>query len=147
MIVYHNTISYAEHIALIKGTLSDAGPVMVRMHALNVLDDVLGEQDGGRWGVLHAAMDMVAAHGSGVVVLLREPRPTALSERVRARNENGLSIGEPLRDYGVGAQILLDLGVRDMILLTNTPKVIIGLDGYGLTVVGHRAISAAREET
>ncbi|KAF0138403.1 MAG: 3 4-dihydroxy 2-butanone 4-phosphate synthase / GTP cyclohydrolase II [Rhodospirillaceae bacterium] len=143
MIVYHNKISYAEHIALVKGNLSDSGPVVVRMHALDVLDDVLGEQDTGRWGVLHAAMEMVAGHGRGAVVLLREPRPTALSERVRARNEGERPSGDPLRDYGVGAQILLDLGVRNMTLLTNNPKTIIGLEGYGLTVVGHRPIPVA----
>ncbi len=142
IIIYQNKINYAEHIALVKGDLGHSSdPVMVRMHALSVLDDVLGEQGTGRGGMLHAAMQMVATHGRGAVVVLREPRPTALSERVRARNENALmTAADPLRDYGVGAQILLDLGVQDMILLTNNPKIIIGLSGYGLAVVGHRPI-------
>ncbi|VBB68971.1 3,4-dihydroxy-2-butanone 4-phosphate synthase / GTP cyclohydrolase II [invertebrate metagenome] len=144
MIVYHNKINYAEHIALVKGNICDSsGPVMVRMHALSVLDDVLGEQGTGRGSMLHAAMQMVATHGRGAVVVLREPQPTALSERVQARNQNALLTGDPLRDYGVGAQILLDLGVHDMILLTNNPKIIIGLSGYGLAVVGHLPIHVA----
>ncbi|MBF0561504.1 MAG: 3,4-dihydroxy-2-butanone-4-phosphate synthase [Alphaproteobacteria bacterium] len=150
MVIYTNTVSYAEHIALVKGDLSAPGPVMVRMHALNVFDDVLGDLDGGRSGVMHAAMNMVAEHGRGAVVLLREPHPTALSTRVRARAEGAPPAGEGLRDYGVGAQILLDLQVSDMILLTNNPKTIIGLEGYGLTVIEQRPILVtplvAREE-
>ncbi len=133
MIVYVNKVAYAEHIALVKGDLAAPGPVPVRMHALNVLDDVLGDTASGKGGELHTAMRMIAEHGRGVVVVIREPLPTSLSDRVRHRLQPAAT-GQ-LRDYGIGAQILLDLGVRDMILLSNTRRTIVGLEGYGLTVV------------
>ncbi|MEK9724110.1 MAG: 3,4-dihydroxy-2-butanone-4-phosphate synthase [Rhodospirillaceae bacterium] len=146
MILYTNEVAYAEHIALVKGEISADRPVPVRMHALNVLNDVLGEKTAGKAGELQTAMEMVSQMDHGVVVLIREPHPTALSDRIRR------SIGEApqpkatvdprniLRDYGVGAQILLDLGVRDMILLSNTQHTIVGLEGYGLRVVEQRAL-------
>ncbi|HET6220882.1 MAG TPA: 3,4-dihydroxy-2-butanone-4-phosphate synthase [Dongiaceae bacterium] len=140
MHVYVNKVAYAEHIALVKGDLSTPEPVLVRMHALNVLDDVLGDRAGGRDEILHQAMRSIAAVGRGVVVLIREPLPTSLSDRVRARLDGIRPASADLRDYGVGAQILLDLGVRDMILLSNTRRTIIGLEGYGLTVVEQRPI-------
>jgi 3,4-dihydroxy 2-butanone 4-phosphate synthase/GTP cyclohydrolase II len=140
MHVYVNKAAYAEHIALVKGDLSTPEPVLVRMHALNVLDDVLGDRSGGRDEILHQAMRSIAAAGRGVVVLIREPLPTSLSDRVRARLEGTKPASAELRDYGVGAQILLDLGVRDMILLSNTQRTIIGLEGYGLTVVEQRPV-------
>jgi 3,4-dihydroxy 2-butanone 4-phosphate synthase/GTP cyclohydrolase II len=135
LIVYVNTVEYAEHIALVKGDIAAPGPVLVRMHALNVLTDVLGDRGGSD---LTAAMRVIAHEGRGVVVLIREPRPTAISERVQ-RTANGET--PPLRDYGVGAQILLDLGVREMVLLTNHPRTIVGLEGYGLSIVEHRPIA------
>jgi 3,4-dihydroxy 2-butanone 4-phosphate synthase/GTP cyclohydrolase II len=138
MIVYVNKVAYAEHIALVKGDLAAPGPVPVRMHALNVLDDVLGDSAGGRGGELHTAMQMIAEAGRGVVVLIREPLPTSLSDRVRARLKPSGPSTSHLRDYGVGAQILLDLGVKDMILLSNTRRTIVGLEGYGLRVVDQR---------
>lgn len=144
MIVYRNRVEYAEHIALVKGNVADGKPVMVRVHAMNVIEDVLGDH-GGRSGVLHSAMRMIGEAERGVVILIREPRATALSDRVRRK------IGEPvenppqLRDYGIGAQILIDLGVKDMILLSNVQRTIVGLDGYGLTVVETRPIEARRE--
>lgn len=142
MIVYVNQISYAEHIALIKGDLKDDGPVLVRMHALNVLEDVLGDHSAGKARELHRAMQMIGEHGRGVVVLIREPHRTSLSDRVRASMGEEREEGSELRAYGVGAQILLDLGVKDMILLSNTRRTIVGLEGYGLSVVEQRPIPA-----
>lgn len=154
--VYINTVSYAEHVALVKGDPVAEGPVLVRMHALNVLEDVLGDDAAGRAGELAAAMEMIAATGRGVVVLIREPRPDSLTARLKARigdaeeddsgavrsgEEKPGDPGKELRDYGVGAQILLDLGVRDMVLLSNTAKTVVGLEGYGLTIVEQRAIA------
>jgi 3,4-dihydroxy 2-butanone 4-phosphate synthase/GTP cyclohydrolase II len=139
MMVYRNKVEYAEHIALVKGDVSGPEPVLVRVHALNVLEDVLGDRH-GRGGTLEASMRMIADAGRGVVVLIREPRPQALSNRVRRR------LGEPvdqtgeLRDYGIGAQILLDLGVHDMVLLSNHRRTIVGIEGYGLNIVEQRAI-------
>lgn len=145
MCVYVNKVAYAEHIALVKGDISADGPVMVRMHALNVLDDVLGDAASGKSGELQQAMRMIETEGRGIVVLIREPYPRSLSDRVRAR------LGEPaegqkeLRDYGVGAQILLDLGAQDLILLSNTKRTIVGIDGYDLNVVEQRPIPPVGE--
>ncbi len=142
MSVYVNRVEYAEHIALVKGDLSADGPVLVRMHALNVLDDVLGDAGTGKADDLRQSMRMIGEHGRGVVVIIREPEPTSLSQRVRARLGADEAPPAQLRDYGVGAQILLDLGVREMILLSNTRRQIVGLEGYGLTVTGQRPIPA-----
>lgn len=140
LMVYVNQVEYAEHIALVKGDVGDGGPVLVRMHSLNVLEDLLGDH-GDRGEQLHAAMAEISRQGRGVLVLIREPRPTALSDIVKRRM--GVEETQPrlLRDYGTGAQILLDLGVKDMILLSNsTRRTIVGLDGYGLSVVDVRPI-------
>ena len=142
--VYTNRVAHAEHVALVKGDLHGDEPVLVRMHAMNVLDDVLGDAKSGRGEELHAAMNEIGRAGRGVIVLIREPLPTSLSDSVQRRMNAGAPAksGGPteLRDYGVGAQILLDLGVRRMILLTNRKKIIIGLDGYGLAIDGQRPI-------
>ena len=135
--VYVNTVEYQEHLALIKGDVSGAEPVLVRMHAVDLLDDMTGSP---HWIAVHNAMHMIGNAGRGVVVMIREHRPTALAERVRL-----LAVGTPrpqraLRDYGIGAQILLDLGVKNMILLTNSRRTVIGLEGYGLNIVEQRPI-------
>ena len=140
VMVYANTVEYSEHLVLVRGDVAAPGPVPVRMHAVDVLEDVVGSLRGGNG--LQEAMAMIVAEGRGVVVLLREARATKLSEQVRRLT------GAPrppleLRDYGVGAQILLDLGVRDMVLLSNTHRTIVGLEGYGLAVVEQRSIVAS----
>ncbi len=136
--VYINTIEYAEHLALVKGDLSAPGPVLVRMHAANVFDDLLGSAH-GRDDLIRQSMEMIAEAGRGVIVLIRESRSTYVSDLLMRTTPQ--KQGEPLKDYGVGAQILLDLGVSEMVLLTRTPsKKIVGLDGYGLKVVEQRAI-------
>ncbi len=145
MMVFTNLVEYAEHVALVKGDLSTPEPVLVRMHALNVIDDVLGGGLHGRGGELQAAMRIIGETGRGVVVLIREARATSLSDRVRAQLDQPTEgvegqAGGDLRDYGTGAQILLALGVRDMILLSNTRRTIIGLEGYGLRVVDQRPL-------
>ena len=140
LVVYVNRVEYAEHIALVKGDVGDGDPVFVRMHALNVLEDLLGDEP-DRGSQLHAAMAEIGRRGRGVVVLIREPRPTALSDLVERRLGVGEVRSPRLRDYGAGAQILLDLGVKDMILLSNTARrTIVGLDGYGLSVTDVRPI-------
>ncbi|MQX35051.1 3,4-dihydroxy-2-butanone-4-phosphate synthase [Roseospira navarrensis] len=139
MVVYVNTVAYAEHLALVKGRVEAETPTLVRVHALNVLDDLLHDAESGKGEILHEAMETIGRAGHGVIVLIREPHQTALSGRVRARLEGRADDGR-LVDYGVGAQILLDLGVRDMILLSNSHRNIIALDGYGLRVVEQRPI-------
>ena len=123
LIVYLNKVSYAEHVALIKGDITTETPVPVRMHSFDVMEDVLGDQFGSRGGgELQNAMLHIAGEGRGIVVLMREPTPSTLSEKLqrkmKTRDEDGFGASE-LRDYGVGAQILLDLGIKDMVLLTN----------------------------
>ena len=144
MIIYVNRVAYAEHIALVKGDISGGPPPLVRMHAQNALDDILGSVESGKSGELQRAMEMIGAEGRGAVVLIREPHATHLSDQIKARDAmvNGEQVraNSELRDYGVGAQILLDLGVKEMVLLSNTPKTIIGIDGYGLKVVERRPI-------
>jgi 3,4-dihydroxy 2-butanone 4-phosphate synthase/GTP cyclohydrolase II len=138
--VYTNTVAHAEHVALVKGDLHTEDPVLVRMHAVSILDDVLGDARSGRGGELAAAMREIERQGRGVVVLIREPLATSLSDAVRSRSGDATKGKAELRDYGVGAQILLDLGLRNMILLSNHKKTIVGLEGYGLTVAGTQAI-------
>jgi 3,4-dihydroxy 2-butanone 4-phosphate synthase/GTP cyclohydrolase II len=140
MHIYANKISNVEHIALVKGDLSTPEPVLVRMHALNVLEDVLGHDKGSRGGMLQGAMEAIGREGRGVLVLIREPVSNSLSDRMQSLMNAKTIGGAELRNYGVGAQILLDLGIRDMILLSNTKRTIVGLEGYGLAVVAQRAI-------
>ena len=110
---------------------------MVRMHAIDLLDDMTGSP---HWIAVHNAMHMISKVGRGLVVMIREHRPTALAERVRLLGTATPRPYRQLRDYGIGAQILLDLGVKNMILLTNSPRTVVGLDGYGLNIVEQRPI-------
>ena len=137
VVVYANTLEYGEHVALVKGDLSRPGPVPVRMHAVNLLADITGRHGPKD---LHMAMEEIAREGRGVVVLIRDVKATALSERVRAGREK---VAPELRDYGIGAQILADLGVREMTLLSNHPRPIVGLEGYGITLHDTRPIGDA----
>jgi 3,4-dihydroxy 2-butanone 4-phosphate synthase/GTP cyclohydrolase II len=139
MVVYANTLDYAEHIALVKGDVSTPDPVLVRMHAINIFSDILSwaqyEQD-----VLGDSMRIIAAEGRGVVVLLRTTKPTFISDVIQGRVSDDID-RRRVKEYGVGAQILLDLGIKDMTLLTDTPaKKIVALDGYGLNIVGTHPI-------
>jgi 3,4-dihydroxy 2-butanone 4-phosphate synthase/GTP cyclohydrolase II len=141
MMVYLNTVEYAEHIALVKGDISGPEPVLVRVHAINVFDDILGAT-GPRSHILEESMRMIEEEGRGVVVLIRDTTATVVSDMLLRKGEGGEQ-GMPrrLREYGVGAQILLDLGVHDMILLSDTDRSIVGLEGYGLRVVGQRPVT------
>jgi len=149
-VVYTNTVEYAEHLVLLKGDVSGPAPVLVRMHAVQMLPDVISERV---IGGLQTAMRTIGEEGRGVVVLLRDTRQNALSDQLRkiADVAHGTGHGDAhghghpptqtLRDYGIGAQILLDLGVKDMILLTNTHRAIVGLEGYGLNIVEERSLT------
>jgi len=136
LIVYANTVEYAEHLVLVKGDITAPGPVPVRMHGIDLIDDLVGTSSAE---TLHTAMQRMAEAGRGVVVILREMWPTKLSERVR-RLGGAARPGTELRDYGIGAQILHDLGVRDMILLSNHHRTIVGLEGYSLNIVEQRRL-------
>ena len=97
---------------------------------------------------MQEALRLIAEEGRGVVVLIDEHRPQGLSERVKRRIQKEVwSPDAELRDYGLGAQILLDLGVRQMILLHNTKHTFVGMEGFGLTVVDQRPIQTTSGET
>ncbi|MEM7497299.1 MAG: 3,4-dihydroxy-2-butanone-4-phosphate synthase [Pseudomonadota bacterium] len=125
-----------EHYALVKGDLSTPEPVLVRMHVLDPLDDVLA-LDTKRATQVPDAMAAIAAEGRGAIVMLRDTSPTAISDRLRPRGAGP----KELRQYGVGAQVLQALGVSEMIMLTNSPAPkVVGLEGYGITIVDTRPI-------
>lgn len=141
MRVYSDSVSGAEHVVLVKGDVAGVAPVMVRMHHVNLLPDVLRDTHAVRTGELHAAMRMVADYGHGVIVLFRDGVTNSIAEQIlaKARGERHTT---RLIDYGVGAQILVDLGVKNMIVLTNTSKIVVGLEGYDLHITEQRPIKA-----
>jgi len=139
---FFNKASGDETIALVKGRIDPDAPTLVRMHTASWFVDMFGEVS-ERSGLLSRSMEAIAEAGSGVIVVINRPMKDSVSRFIRLRAE-GKGAGAPeveeLRDYGVGAQILAELGVQDMILLTNTHHTLVGLDGYGLSIVGERPI-------
>ena len=139
---YYNKATGDEQIALVKGKVDPDKPTLVRMHAQALFADMFGEVS-RRGGLLEGAMRIIGEEGAGVIVVLSKPMVGGqLSKAVEAqgtRREGGMD-PEELRDYGVGAQILTELGVQDMILLTNSHHTLVALDGYGLSIVGERPI-------
>ncbi|MCL7488028.1 MAG: bifunctional 3,4-dihydroxy-2-butanone-4-phosphate synthase/GTP cyclohydrolase II [Desulfobulbaceae bacterium] len=157
-IVYTNDVDQFEHIALVKGEIDPEKPVMVRVHSECLTGDVFGSARCDCGAQLHAAMRMVEQEGCGVILYMRqEGRGIGLVNKLKAytlQDDEGLDTVEAnvqlgfkpdLRDYGIGAQILRDLGVREMQLLTNNPKKIVGLEGYGLKVVDRFPIEILSE--
>jgi len=158
LIVYRNRVSDAEHLALVKGDISGDEPVQVRMHAVNILDDMIHDTTNSRESELEGALQAIGEEGRGVMVIIREPWAEKLSNQVRARHQapadpaaassevamssdDGRETASPaLRDFGVGAQILADLGLKEIVLLTNRARAIKGIEGFGLTVVGRKPI-------
>jgi 3,4-dihydroxy 2-butanone 4-phosphate synthase / GTP cyclohydrolase II len=143
---YRNKAGGAEVVALIKGKIDPAAPVPVRMHVHSPLSDLFAEA-GERSGLLGQAMEAIAGAGSGVVVVLSSPAPDLVACIIRARREGreeaaGHSMA--MREYGIGAQVLTDLGIQRIILLSNSDTSFVGLDGYGIEIVEHRPLSAAR---
>ena len=139
--VYTNTVQYAEHLVLSKGDLSGGPPPLVRVHAVDLVGDMLG---GPNAGYLHTAMRMIAKEGRGAIVLIRDAVPNALSERVRKLSGSPRTL-QSLRDYGIGAQILVDLGVKEMVLLSNTQRIVVGLEAYGLVITDRRPLDDVPE--
>lgn len=144
---FWNKATGEEQIALVKGRIDPDQPTMVRMHALSTFTDIFGETS-DRAGLLAGAMERIAEEGSGVIVVLNRAMTDGRLSRVMAARAAGRApetIPEimELRDYGVGAQILTELGVQDMILLTNSHHQLVALDGYGLSIVGEQPIPRA----
>ena len=140
--VFRDKASGEEQLALLYGTLDTEKPVLVRMHSLDLFADVLGEA-GRRSGVLHGAMRMIEQEGSGVVVALHAAAPGSLSRSIDLRAGKPAEVGDAVRGYGTGAQILAALGIHDMILLSNTRHSPVALSGYGLAIVDERPIQTA----
>ncbi|MFA5988041.1 MAG: 3,4-dihydroxy-2-butanone-4-phosphate synthase [Sphingomonas sp.] len=145
---FFNKATGDEQIALVKGRIDPDQPTLVRMHTMSMFVDVFGEAS-ERAGLLSRSMELIAEQGAGVIVVINRPMKDIVTRFIKLRAE-GKGAGAPeveeLRDYGVGAQILAELGVADMVLLTNTHHTLVGLDGYGLSIVGERPIPGAGGE-
>jgi len=137
--VFRDKASGEEQLALVYGTLDTDKPVLVRMHSLDLFADVLGEK-GPKSGVLQCAMRRIEEEGSGVVVTLHAAAPGSLSRSIDLRAGKPTEMGDAVRGYGTGAQILAALGIHDMILLSNSRHSPVGLSGYGLAIVEERPI-------
>ncbi|MFN4157510.1 MAG: 3,4-dihydroxy-2-butanone-4-phosphate synthase [Gemmobacter sp.] len=136
MRIYTDVTEGAEHVMLIKGDISGPTPLLVRMHALDPMLDVLGLGGPGRSREFGDAMRLIAAEGRGVLVLLRDLHMKMVGDHEVSP--------QTLRQYGLGAQILSSLGIKELILLTNSPRPkVVGLDAYGLEIVGTRQIPAS----
>jgi 3,4-dihydroxy 2-butanone 4-phosphate synthase/GTP cyclohydrolase II len=136
MRVFTDQTEGAEHVALVKGDIAAGGPVLVRMHTLDPMLDVIGLGPAGRTREFGDAMRLIAAEGTGVLVLLRDVHMKIAGD--------GEVSPQTLRQYGLGAQILVSLGVHELVLLTNSPKPkVVGLEAYGLSIVATRPIPPA----
>ena len=137
--IYVNRIDHSEHIALVKGDIHVTDTPLVRMHTLNSFEDIIGV-NASRYRQLESALRAIDKNGSGVCVILRDSRPGALSHAYHSLHNS--KTGNVFRSYGTGAQILLDLGIKNMTLLSNSsPDTLPALDGYGLKVVQRQNFS------
>ncbi len=147
-VTFRNQALGSEMLALVKGEIDPDKPTLVRMHAVDVFTDMLGVE-GGRHGLLQSAMVEIAREGAGVIVMITQQMPHMLTRFIQGKGETspGVSDLEALRDYGAGAQLLSELGVQDMILLTNSPRTLVALQGFALNIVGHRPMRATPPST
>jgi 3,4-dihydroxy 2-butanone 4-phosphate synthase/GTP cyclohydrolase II len=135
--VYTSSLNQAEHVVMVKGDIASPGPVLVRMQAIDPIQILPG---GKTSRLMHDAMRIIQAEGRGIMVVLHDWKSASLLDLVKGRHTGATQSERMLRDYGIGAQILADLGVRDMVLLSNTDRQIVGLEGYGLNLIGRRKL-------
>ena len=141
IIVYRNIIDNTEHMALVKGVIDSNASVLVRVHALDIMSDVLGDQKSQRSGSeLSNAMLTIAKNKSGIIILIRDNSPKAMSKKIKQSINNSPFENSGIREYGVGAQILTDLGVKEMTILSNSKKNAVGLSGFGLSITDWKKI-------
>jgi 3,4-dihydroxy 2-butanone 4-phosphate synthase/GTP cyclohydrolase II len=146
-ITFRNKALGSEMLALVKGEIDPDKPTLVRMHVVDVFTDMLGVE-GERHGLLQSAMAQIGREGAGIIVMITQQMPNLLTRFVRGKIASpAVSDLEGLRDYGVGAQILAELGVHDMILLTNSQLTLVALRGFALNVVAHRPMEATAPST
>ncbi len=138
-ITFFNRATNSEQLVLQKGHIDPDNPTLVRMHQLSVLVDTFGAES-KRASMLARSMEIIGEEGAGLIVAINRSSPDVFSRLLKQYVGETPRDMDELRDYGVGAQILAELGVHDMVLLTNTSHSLIALDGYGLTVVGQRPI-------
>ena len=142
-ITFFNKATGDENLALVKGRVDPAQPTLVRMHTLSVFSDIFGE-DNNRSTLLHRSMEIIGEAGTGVIVVINRPMQRLMTRAIEIKQQlragDSAAPLEELRDYGVGAQILAELGVHDMVLLTNTHHSLVALEGYGLSIVGEHPI-------
>jgi 3,4-dihydroxy 2-butanone 4-phosphate synthase/GTP cyclohydrolase II len=144
--VYETMVEPVEHLALVKGDLDAPGPVLVRVHAVSAVADILGGgTEGAKGSLIEKSMRAIAEEGRGVVVLIRDLRPKSVSEwiarSVDRKRPKANDAERRLVEIGIGSQILRDLGVADMVLLSNAPPSrYVGLEAFGLRIVGQRRI-------
>ncbi|GAB4230678.1 MAG: bifunctional 3,4-dihydroxy-2-butanone-4-phosphate synthase/GTP cyclohydrolase II [Acidobacteriota bacterium] len=145
LILYENSLDEVRHLALVRGDVTGAEPVLVRVHTESLLADAFGVEGTGASGELEGALQAIADADRGVLVYLRNPRKegSLLSELAELNQPGQQDVPEPsFRDYGVGAQILFDLGLHRVRLLTNHPKRLTSLEGFGLEIVEQVPIRA-----
>jgi 3,4-dihydroxy 2-butanone 4-phosphate synthase/GTP cyclohydrolase II len=139
IVVYRNRIDGGEHVALVRGAVDDKVPTLVRVHQLDLTADILGWRAAHRDYVPVALRALAAHDGPAVAVFVRDPNPSSISERVKG-NRKAYADTHGHRDYGIGAQILRDLGVREMILLTSSAAKLSAIEGFGLSVIDRAAL-------
>ena len=137
-VIFRNTVEDEEHIALIKGDISTPEPVLTRFHSENIGQDVLGA-GGERAKTLRESMRIIQEVGRGVIVFIRNTSKSPFSDNLFPKADSD-PVPNRLREYGVGAQITLDLGLHEIILMSDTPRTVVALDGYDLKIVGQQAI-------
>lgn len=137
--VYRNSVDKGEHVAVVRGRITPDANTLVRVHQVDLATDLLGWSAARQDYVQLALSAMQAYDGPAVAVFVRDPSPTSIADRINGKRHEYM-MKNAVRDYGLGAQILLDLGVRNMVLLTSSTRKLAALEGFGLRIIRHQEI-------